>query len=279
MAAESAITKPDLKEVVASVVACVAALAVTLSNNMLRPDQAMVFAAAVPTVAWTAFNTHAFRHWFAPKPDHAEQASKESPHHDPHEEDLPEEAKEGWGIFHHWLLGLVTPVIIVIVLSFGYELNELAGPGARIPEPILLMLLFAVAPWLVGLVAWLGLVVPGGLIASGLRPGMSSRGSRIFGGIWAYLGVAFAVAAAQGAPAPTYGRPGSMADGLATLFGLNEESITSPGWLWAARVLFAVTLVVMPILGVALMQLSKRKNRPTEMDSDPENPTEFSSDS
>lgn len=45
MAAEdSKITKPDLKEIVASVVAVIAALALTLSNDWLRGDQAMALA-------------------------------------------------------------------------------------------------------------------------------------------------------------------------------------------------------------------------------------------
>lgn len=252
---QPALTKPDLKEVIASVTAWVAALALTLSNEVLRADQAMALAMVMPSLGWTAMKTYAFRHWFVPKPPQAEESDGEN---------SVDEASTRWGIHRRWMLGIVTPVVVVVLLSIGYDAGELVGPDGRLPAPVLLVLLFAVAPWILGLVAFLMVVVPGGLIYSGLRPDMGARGSRVFGGIWAYVFVAFGITAAQGAEVPTFGSLGWMGEGLAILFGFDEEAVTSPGWMWAARVLLAVGFLVMPVLGILLKQRSKRAQGPQD---------------
>ena len=256
--APSAIIKPDLKEVVASVAAWVAALVVTLSNDVLRADQAMALAMVVPTLAWTVMNAHAFRHWFAPTPPRADDDEESSEERD--EDDGPSR----WGIHRRWLLGIVTPAVIVVLLGIGYELAELAGPDLRAPAPFVLLLVMGGLPWVLGLIAMIMLVAPGGLIVSGLRPDMRARRARIFGGVWAYVFVAFAAVAPQGAAAPRFGRPGWMREGLAILLGFNEEAVDSPGWMWAARALFAVALLVMPLIGALLMARSKPKRDPQE---------------
>lgn len=246
------ITKPDLKEVIASATVWVAVFAVTLSNEVLRADQALALAAVAPTLAWTVLNTHAFRHWFTPKPSAA----------DGDEKDAEGDAPARWGIHRRWLLGIVTPVVLVVLLSIGYDLSELVGPGVRLPAPIAVVLLFAVAPWIVGLVAWLLLVVPGGLIYSGLRPDMDVPRARVFGGIWAYVLVAAVITASQAATGSTFGRPGWMGEMLGTLLGFNEEAMNSPGWLWAARVLFAMGFLVMPVVGLLMLKRFKQAQTP-----------------
>ena len=266
MAGPSPITAPDLKEVIAAVAAWVAALVLTLSNDVLRADQALALGAVVPILGWAAMHTYTFRHVFAPTPSQADgrEESPDGQGSSDAAESSEDGAPSGWGIHRYWLLGIVTPVIIVILLSIGYGPSELAGPDLRAPAPVVVLVLMAVASWVGGLLAFVALVAPGGLIVSGLRPDMGARRARIFGGVWAYVVVAFAVAGAQAGVGPTFGRPGWLGEGLRILLGFGDEPVSSPGWLWAARVLFVMALVVMPLIGALLLARSKREREPQD---------------
>lgn len=266
MAAEdSKITKPDLKEIVASVVAVIAALALTLSNDLLRGDQAMALAAVVPTLAWIVFTTYASRRMFRPKRSQSEQAVAA--------EDAPEDSAEGdpdgdrelshrWGPHRRWLIGIVVPIVIVIMLLIGYDVDEVTGPDLRVPAPIALIAVMVFMPWIVGLLAYAFLVMPGGLIIRGLRQDPGHRAGPIFGGAWVYIVTAFALTATQTGLTVNPATSSGMADGIADLFGFGEETVRETGWLWAARILFVTGIAVMPVIGTILASRSKKNRKP-----------------
>ena len=143
------------------------------------------------------------------------------------------------------------------MLLIGYDVDELTGPGRmRIPAPLALAAVMAVIPWIVGLMSFVFLVMPGGLIIRGLRQDPGHRAGPIFGGTWIYIMTAFVLTATQTgleAPGPSTG----MLDALAGLFGFGEDPVRESGWLWAARILFVTGIAVMPVIGTILATRSK----------------------
>lgn len=94
-------------------------------------------------------------------------------------------------------------------------------------------------------------MLPEGLIIRGLRQEPGNRASPIFGGTWIYIVTAFALTAAQTGLEPS-GPSTGMLDAVAGLFGFGEDPVRESGWLWAARILFVICVVVMPVIGTIL---------------------------